>query len=136
MLTTQPTPAPSLPTAYIFLPSGVSAKAIGLNCSVTLLITALLLAEIAATLGDVGGTVVVLPMFATYIVPFSVVWTKTGLKPKGRLVVTGVRLISAYDEIVTSRLLATYIRLPFGNKAACTGRSEERRVGKEWREGV
>jgi len=86
-----------------------------------LLITALLLAEIAATLGDVGGTVVVLPMFATYIVPFSVVWTKTGLEPKGRLVVTGVRLVSAYDEIVSSRLFATYIRLPFGNKAACTG---------------
>ncbi|PYX14612.1 MAG: hypothetical protein DMG87_19895, partial [Acidobacteria bacterium] len=64
------------------------------------MITALLLAEIAATLGDVGGTVVVLPMFATYIVPFSVVWTKTGLEPKGRLVVTGVRLVSAYDEIV------------------------------------
>ncbi len=79
----------------------------GLNGSVTLLITALLVAEIAATLGGVGGTVLVLPMFATYIVPFSVVWTKTGLEPKGRLVVTGVRLVSAYDETVSSRLFAT-----------------------------
>jgi len=52
-------------------------------------------AEIALTLGGVGGTVLVLPTFATYIAPFSVVWTKTGLEPKGRLVVTGVRLVSA-----------------------------------------
>jgi hypothetical protein len=68
-----------------------------------LLVIAFAVAEIAATL----GTVVVLPMFATYIVPLSVVWTKTGLEPKGRLVVTGVRLVRAYDEIVSSRLFAT-----------------------------
>src|SRR5947199_9026591 len=92
----------------------------GLNGSVTLLITALLVAEIAATLGSVGGTVLVLPTFATYTMPFSVVGTKTGLKPKGRLVVTGVKLVSPYDTIVSSRLFATYIRLPFCNKAACT----------------
>ena len=65
-----------------------------------LLVTALLLVEIAATL--------LLPALATYIVPFSVVWMKTGFEPSGKLVVvTGLILVRAYEETVSSRLLAT-----------------------------
>jgi hypothetical protein len=54
--------------------------------------------------------------------PLSVVATKLGVEPAGKVVViTGAALYGENEETVSSVLLATYTRVPFSTNAACTG---------------